>query len=129
MTRAIEKPAYGASCNGCGQCCEAQLCPLGAHVFKRWTGPCPAIKRAADGAASCGLVKAPREFAPLLTAVHGAQTMGLGAAILIGAGNGCDARRDDEPDDAAARARMLAACDAVKPREIMTARKVWRVDR
>ena len=37
------KPAIGASCNGCGQCCALQPCPLGMVVSRRWHGGCAAL--------------------------------------------------------------------------------------
>ena len=110
----IAKPAYGSPCNGCGQCCRDQVCPLGARVFGTSDGPCKAIKHTEDGRVTCGLVMAPRKFVPVLTAIHGAQTMALGAAVLIGAGHGCDAQLVGEHADEAQRLRMRAACAGVR---------------
>jgi hypothetical protein len=57
-----DKPPYGQPCNGCGQCCMNELCPLGNAVFKRWDGPCPALESEGERYA-CGLVKHPERRA------------------------------------------------------------------
>jgi Fe-S-cluster-containing hydrogenase component 2 len=38
------KPAYGASCNGCGVCCLAEPCPIGMMVSRSRTGACVALR-------------------------------------------------------------------------------------
>ena len=38
------KPALGAPCNGCGVCCLAEPCPLGALLSRRFTGACVALR-------------------------------------------------------------------------------------
>lgn len=122
---APEKPAYGSPCNGCGQCCQDQLCPLGARVFKRWRGPCPALE-GKDEAFVCGLVMNPRRYAPARTACKGAPCMSNAAALLIGAGCGCDGWREDETPDPEARARMMAdGLVAAKTKTIARARRAW----
>lgn len=121
------KPPYGAPCNGCGQCCREQLCPLGARMFGTWNGPCPAFI-GGDGSGFCGLVATPREFAPVRTARYGVEVMSRAALHLIGAGLGCDARKDDEPDNPLARMRMIAAAEAQSMYASMMARKVWGID-
>lgn len=82
------KPRYGSPCNGCGACCMATLCNLAQFVFRQPpVGRCPALTRKEDGTYGCGLVeksKSPRREAALM---------------LIGAGDGCDARFNGEPRD------------------------------
>lgn len=40
----IEKPAYGAPCNGCGYCCQQEVCAIGLVAFGPATpAPCPAL--------------------------------------------------------------------------------------
>ncbi len=117
---AFAKSAHGAPCNGCGACCRDQVCPLGMYVFGRTAGPCPALEP--DGPkAVCGLVRSPARYAPVRTFAHGAERMRAAAALLIGAGHGCDAQAAGEPADLAFRARMRrvaashrAASDAAK---------------
>jgi len=81
------KPVYGAPCNGCGLCCIASLCALGQHVFGRIEGPCPALGIDDDLKSSCGLVTA------------STPEMSAAAKLIIGAGDGCDARFDGEPQN------------------------------
>jgi hypothetical protein len=89
------KPRYGLPCNGCGACCMVTLCKLARHVFHADTpfGRCPALTKKDDGTYGCGLVekgKGPQRDAALL---------------LIGAGDGCDARFNGEPRDEALSAQ------------------------
>ena len=121
-----QKSPYGKPCNGCGQCCQEELCPLGAFVFGKQDGPCPALKFDATEESFCGLVRSPRKYAPVKTAIHGATAMGNAALWLIGAGHGCDCLAADEPDDPAAQARMIAECDAGDQRT-SEARKMWGI--
>lgn len=116
-----EKPPYGADCNRCGACCIAILCPLGTRLFRRTTGPCPALTFS-PGRADCGLVLEPARFAPPIPlAVAGPGKLAEAAAILIGAGAGCDAAVAGEaldPDarqriDRIAAARRLVAAEAL----------------
>lgn len=102
------KPPHGSPCNGCGQCCEAELCPLAAALYRRWEGPCPALTPVADGPKVCGLVTDPGVHFPARVRRWGAFEVRRTAAILIGAGIGCDAQVEDEPRDPAFCERMLA---------------------
>jgi hypothetical protein len=122
----IPKPAYGAACNGCGKCCMDQVCPLGRHFFgfPDWNGPCPALEER-DGKYQCGLVVNISHWAPFMVARHGAAQLADGAAALIGAGFGCDAKVDGEAADSEARARMLAAMKA--PEMIRRVEDGWRL--
>lgn len=115
------KPPYGADCNRCGACCMAVLCPLGARLFRRTEGPCPALTISA-GRADCGLVLEPAHFAtPARLAAAGPGQLAVAAAILIGAGAGCDAAvagEDLDPDarqriDRIATARRVVAAEAL----------------
>lgn len=107
--RGPAKPLYGAACNGCGLCCMAELCPLGTAVFEKLEGPCPALEHD-DGRFQCGLVRNPTKYArPWVTQSSGSEGLAEAAAVLIGAGSGCDARLDGEPDDPAWRDHVYAA--------------------
>ena len=122
----MEKPAYGQPCNGCGQCCQDQLCPLGRRVFPTSRGGCPALMKFEDRF-ECGLVLRPRQFAPFRTAVRGVDAMRNGALLLIGAGNGCDALLVDEKAEPTERARMKSAADAIDANRLRRARAAWDV--
>ena len=102
----LEKPPHGQPCNGCGQCCADQLCPLGASVFGEPVDRrCPALEPDGERFA-CGLMSNPMVYAMRLTLLHGKEVMSRTAAHLIGAGRGCDAQLDGEPADEVWRAAM-----------------------
>lgn len=102
----LQKPPHGQPCNNCGECCKAELCPLGQLLFRQVEGPCPAL---VDN--KCGLVSHPMRFAPFRTVAHGAQRMSEAAAHCIGAGIGCDAQLEDEPYDQEFGARIRRNAD------------------
>lgn len=118
-----DKPPFGSPCNGCGLCCTEALCVLGAYVFEKLEGPCPALEWH-DGKSGCGLVKSPRLHAPVRTAVKGAEQMSQAAAELIGRGMGCDSNTPDEhvPDhvEKTMRAKFYASESAAH-----AAARVW----
>lgn len=87
---APSKPAPGKPCNGCGVCCAAQPCPIGALVSRRRNGACSALAWSQEQAIyRCGLVDEPaahlpsglRAAAPLVARI---------AKRFIAAGIGCD---------------------------------------
>lgn len=121
----LEKPAYGSPCNSCGQCCQDELCPLGNRIFGPRPGPCPAIAELSSGF-GCGLMLTPWRFAPEATSAHGADAMRKAAALLCGAGAGCDAIGHDEHVEDDVRARVIGATRAFPEAEIAHARKLWR---
>lgn len=97
----LGKPAFGASCNGCGYCCEVEPCAIATKFLLDHSAPCKALERSADRT-WCGLVLHPSKY----MAHHGltkdwADTI-LGAHIAeeLGVGRGCDA--DDANQDYAA---------------------------
>lgn len=105
------KPPHGTPCNGCGECCVDRRCPLGVHVF----GPgsdCPALRRKAGSIERvCGLVTQPADYAPKLAARESADTLSKAAAILTGAGMGCDALVEGETPNHAWRAWIARKMD------------------
>lgn len=105
----LTKPPHGSPCNGCGGCCADQRCPLGQIVFGKG-GRCPALEMRFP-AFTCGLVDNPETYAPGVTARHGAKKAGHAAAILIGAGRGCDALLDGEAPNAEWRAWAVRSLD------------------
>jgi hypothetical protein len=107
----IEKPPHGQPCNGCGQCCMEELCPLGVGLFgEPWERRCPALEPDGERFA-CGLIMNPMVYAMRQTLMHGKEVMSRSAAHLVGAGRGCDAQLDGEVADEDFRARMRAQRD------------------
>jgi hypothetical protein len=123
MQRVIEKPAYGSACNGCGKCCQNELCPLGAAVFRHERGPCPALETA-DGRFFCGLVENPQLYSPIRAAVVGRERLARAAKLLIGAGEGCDAKYVGEPENPRYRARVVAVAMRQLPK-VGRAKAAW----
>lgn len=117
----LNKPPHGAPCNGCGGCCVAQRCPLGELVFGAGDR-CPALETRLPGFA-CGLVEHPERYAPKVVARHGETRAAEAAAILIGAGLGCDAVVEGEAVNETWRAWAIQSLD----REAgASAAMVWR---
>jgi hypothetical protein len=77
------KPALGEPCNGCGACCAAEPCPIGAVVSLRRSGRCTALEWSdEDRRYRCGI---------LLKAAQGGRPARRLVTRWIGAGIGCDA--------------------------------------
>jgi len=86
------KPALGAPCNGCGVCCLAEPCPVGAIVSRRRHGACKALVWSdAERRYRCGLlVEGPGE--PAIWWRRWSRAMWQRwARRMISAGSGCDA--------------------------------------
>lgn len=116
------KPPHGQPCNRCGLCCMATLCPLGHHVFHRQIGPCPALEHDADGLSACGLVAHPAKYSVLAAIKYGSKVAGEAAALLIGAGVGCDARFNGETRSIYSRFREY---DTRNKARLRRAKKLW----
>jgi hypothetical protein len=73
------KPGPGQACNGCGVCCAAGPCPLGAIASRRLRGPCALLRWQPEaGRYRCGaLDAAPAALRPWVQR-------------WIAAGQGCD---------------------------------------
>lgn len=64
VLQAPPKPLYGEPCNGCGICCQHELCPLAKDLLgQHQKGPCPKLTWQ-DGRFQCGFVL--EETNPLL---------------------------------------------------------------
>ena len=87
---APHKPAEGAPCNGCGVCCAAEPCPIGALASGRRSGACTALVwEDVAGRYRCGLVAAPRAVLPWLPRALAPVVSRL-ARRWISAASGCD---------------------------------------
>ncbi|MET0383550.1 MAG: hypothetical protein ABW032_09020 [Burkholderiaceae bacterium] len=84
------KPSAAAPCNGCGVCCAAEPCPIGALISRRRTGACRALSWNADDARYvCGLAAAPRSVLPWLPRALAPPVRRL-TLRWISAASGCD---------------------------------------
>jgi hypothetical protein len=54
---APRKPVFGAPCNGCGYCCQQEVCRVGSAAFGDVAAPCPTLLFV-QGRYWCGLVLA-----------------------------------------------------------------------
>jgi hypothetical protein len=118
-----KKPPYGAPCNRCGLCCMATACPLGQYVFKRpeYNGePCPGLVKDGDDY-GCDVVAHPERYASGARVLQfGVERLREAALLLIGAGNGCDARFNGEPRNDSVDQRFAGL-----KRENAHAKRVW----
>lgn len=92
------KPAWGASCNGCGVCCLAEPCPLGVVLTGRRRGSCRALRWDAAGSLyRCGALT---DAAAVLRVDHPSLQGFIVSALArwlpklayrwVSAGSGCD---------------------------------------
>lgn len=120
------KPAHGQPCTHCGLCCLMTVCSLGRVVLGQAEGPCPALDFDADKKSSCGLIANPMAFAPLHTIAHGVENMTAAAKVILGSGDGCDARINSEPIDFAFKAKCNQD-DAANWQQLANAKEMWGV--
>ena len=80
----ISKPPLGAPCNGCGLCCQREVCGLGIEVFGEIPAPCPALA-IRDGRSWCAVIDAAE-----------ARDVAFGAHMKwrLGIGGGCQMDHD-----------------------------------
>jgi len=72
-------------------------CDLSQHVFNLpEIGPCPALTQTSYCTYGCGLVLDPRKWVPARAMAKGARALSNAAFLLIGGGDGCDARFNGE---------------------------------
>lgn len=98
------KPAFGATCNGCGVCCLHEPCPLGVVLSRRRHGSCSALYWSAPQSVyRCGAVDRPQRALrdALPTWMHASvpflgRLLGLAAPRWIAASEGCDSTLEVE---------------------------------
>lgn len=73
------KPKYAGSCNHCGQCCTAQICPIGEMAFPNATAPCPALV-VEMGKALCAIVQIERTSG-MVPMIQNALGIGCGCSM------------------------------------------------
>lgn len=87
---APEYPGYGASCNGCGECCKDRPCPV-SRQFQLWRdGKCKALSWRA-GRYWCDVIALPDRLAVALRKIPRAARIDA-----IGAVGVCDAKMEGE---------------------------------
>ena len=116
------KPRHGQPCNDCGLCCVATLCELGRALFNQSAGPCPALRFDGLKRSTCNVVRHPEDYCERGKIMP--DTMSRAAALLVRAGQGCDARFNGEWRDPEFDAKLDAKDD---PHAIAQARFIWRL--
>ncbi len=106
------KPPHGSPCTRCGACCVATLCELGRHIFGDQPGPCPGLLIDQDNRSACAAT------------VIGDRQHKDAAFLLIGAGDGCDARFNGEPVDHRFHHKQ-DQLDKIRAEQITAARELW----
>ncbi len=97
----MEKPKIGAPCNGCGLCCQNQICFNGAYVLQLVAElgetvqqPCPALMPISGGKHGCGIILHPNKY--IKNSKYPAAVLSKHFAQLVGAGTGCDELLNDD---------------------------------
>jgi hypothetical protein len=80
------KPKFGEACNGCGLCCQFELCAHAIKALGNIPAPCPALLWR-NGRSSCLLVETADTMGPAESAF---------IRLTLGVGAGCDASDDAE---------------------------------
>jgi hypothetical protein len=101
------KPREGQTCNGCGVCCLAEPCPMGALLTLRTHGPCQWLEwHGSSRTYRCGVLAAtdPSTLPPDAGSLRRwwQSRLHRAARRWIAAGIGCDCSMDDAPADPAA---------------------------
>ena len=91
------KPQWGQACNGCGVCCAAEPCPVGALVSRRRSGACAALRWNEKASRyTCGLISDPQRVLGLRWHMATRLISAL-ATRLVSAGKGCDSDAEALP--------------------------------
>jgi hypothetical protein len=118
---------HTSPCNGCGVCCMVTLCPLGQHIFGFELGRCPALTKRDDATYVCGLVLDPAKYAPTRAVTKGVAALRRAALLLIGSGDGCDARLNGEPRNAPYEEALVRKC-VRHAKQSRRAKRLWGGD-
>lgn len=120
----LPKPAYLDPCNGCGGCCLMAQCSVSLVIFGKARGVCPALERTGEKTFGCGLMSRPQDFLDLPAWGH--KPFAEAVAVMLGAGNGCDAPTEAEwspagTEELLRRARVSFDRASEEAKVIMTA--------
>ena len=81
----LQPPKWGDPCNGCGVCCQEEVCEIGLAVFGKVPAPCPGLEHK-NGRYVCSLIALASDYhRPFLI-------------FRLGIGSGCDRNIGDEPN-------------------------------
>jgi hypothetical protein len=121
----LSKPPHGQPCNNCGLCCANQPCPLGARLFRKTSGACPALEKDGDKY-YCGLAVNPKKYLAGVFSEAKAHELSHGAKLMIGSGIGCDAQLEGETHNTTMKQRFA---DYVKNNSValQRAKIVWGI--
>lgn len=86
----LKKPCLGSPCNGCGHCCQVELCKIGEMAFPETPAPCPGLLYR-DGRYWCDVVISEQRAFDT-----GELTTPPILAEMLGIGRGCDAETEEE---------------------------------
>jgi hypothetical protein len=114
IERMLEKPKIGEPCNGCGLCCQLQVCRNGAYAMQlvntlgeTVAGPCKALVSRADGSFGCGIVMYPNKY--IKGSKYPAKVLQKHFSVLIGAGSGCDELLENDTEEEAEKLDAIIA--------------------
>lgn len=83
---APSKPAFGMPCNGCGLCCQMEVCAVGVAALGNVPAPCPGLRF--DGARfRCMVIETADEHSPMASLLMRAR---------LGIDLGCDSEIEAE---------------------------------
>lgn len=84
-------PGYGEKCNGCGQCCLDQPCPVSRNLLLWSDGRCTALVLD-KGIYRCGMMTTPDKFSQYIPR-RGRNQAAENVREMLGAGVRCDTRK------------------------------------
>lgn len=77
-----QKPERGAPCNGCGWCCQQEVCGMALEIDGGLEAPCPFL-RSHDGRFWCGVIEQAANV-DVAFAGHLAWRLGIGVGCYAG---------------------------------------------
>jgi hypothetical protein len=80
MLPVIQKPDRGAPCNGCGWCCQQEVCGMALEAWPEAEAPCPFLR--SDGSRYWCRVIEEADKANVAFGSHMKLRLGIGAGCL-----------------------------------------------